>query len=79
MNTVTVVKNKTSSSKIEMGQIYQYGNAFYIVAKKGSDSTGCLINIENGNLWNNETPEQTISINTDFVLFRGTIQITTEY
>ena len=62
-----------------MGQIYQYGDDFYIVAKKESNPKGCLINLQTGNLWNDESPEKIIANNPDFVLFRGTIQIKTDY
>lgn len=79
MNFIEKVTKFPTKDPIEMGQIYQYGDNLYIVAKKDNNPNGCLINMTTGNLWSHESPEKTIANNYDFVLFRGTIQITTDY
>lgn len=79
MNIIEKIKDNSAPLKISMGQIYQHKYDFYIVAKKGGSAEGCLVNISNGNIWSNTSPETDIANNSDFVLFRGTIQITTDY
>lgn len=79
MNTIKKVTAFPAKNPIEMGQIYQFRDDFYVVAKKDNNPEGCLINLQTGNLWSDESPEETITNNSDFVLFIGTIQITTDY
>lgn len=79
MNNIKVIKTIPTDSSVKMGQIYQYCKDFYIVAKKDNDPTGCLVNLHDGNIWSSdESASETILNNTGFVLFKGTVQITTK-
>lgn len=79
MNNITVIKTNQTKSTVFGGQIYQYDGDFYIVARKNDDFTGCLISLSTGNIWSNEeSASETILNNANFVLFKGTLQITAE-
>lgn len=79
MNNITIIKTNPTESSVHMGQIYQYDGDFYIVARKNDDFTGCLISLSGGNIWSNEeSASETILNNANFVLFKGTLQISTQ-
>lgn len=79
MNNITVIKKNSKESSVEFGQIYENCGIFYIVAKIDGAGRNCLINLNNGNLWSyEETAEEIIRQEPDFILFEGTLQITTQ-
>lgn len=79
MNNITVIKKNSKESSVEFGQIYENCGIFYIVAKIDGAGRNCLINLNNGNLWSYEdTAEETIRQDSGFILFRGTLQISTQ-
>lgn len=79
MNNITVIKTNQTEASVELGQIYESCGSFYIVAKRDSVGGNCLINLSNGNLWSYEdTAEETIRQDPDFILFKGTLQVSTQ-
>ena len=79
MNNITVIKKNSTDSSVKKGQIYENCNIFYIVAKSDNAGGRCLISLNDGNLWSYEdTAEETIRQDSDFILFRGTLQISTQ-
>lgn len=79
MNNITIIKTNQTEASVELGQIYDNRGIFYIVAKSNGAGRNCLINLNNGNLWSyEETAEEIIRQEPDFILFEGTLQITTQ-
>lgn len=54
MNKIEYKDKRTTPSEVKVGQIYEYNDSFYIVAKL-PDFQYCLINLQSGVRWNNPT------------------------
>ena len=80
MNSIKIIKTDQTKPPVQEGQIYRHGMDFYIFIRKEDFSlAGCLVNIKSGYIWRDtKTAEQTIHGDENFVLFKGTVQITTE-
>lgn len=80
MNNIKIIKTDQPKPPVQEGQIYRHGMDFYIVIRKDDfPVTGCLVNIKNGYIWRDaKTAEQIIHEDENFVLFKGTLQITAE-